>query len=333
MSQAREAQDRAARWIIAREDATWSDCDEAEFAAWLGESDFNRITWLRLDEGWRQTDRIKSLGADGADMSPDPVVHFRPVARGTGERRWWVSAAIAASLALVMGVGWTAFMGEVAPSPAPVVAEYETAVGGRRLIGLTDGSQVELNTASEVRATVSAERRAVWLDRGEAYFEIAHDEKRPFVVYAGTRAITVLGTKFLVRRDGAKVTVSVVEGRVRVTNVGRDGVGRSTTITDGDIAVAQGASTLVTAKSGDQVNGALAWREGMFAFDQTRLSEIAAEFNRYNHKRLVVTGTEAPEIRIGGTFPVTRPRAFVSLLRDAYGLKVEETDDMIKISD
>lgn len=326
MSAVRNAQDRAAQWIIAREEPGWSDADEAAFAAWLDESDLNRVAWLRLDEGWQQADRVKSLGGG------DPARLRGAASPRTRVRRWWAPASIAASLALTAGAGWMA-LPQGTSTVAPATVEYATGVGGRRLIGLADGSRVELNTASEVHASVSPERRAIWLDRGEAYFEIAHDEKRPFVVFAGTRTVTVLGTKFLVRRDGAKVTVTVIEGRVRLSEAGGDGMGHSTTITAGDIAVARGATTLVTTKSTEQVEGALAWREGMLAFNQTRLADIADEFNRYNGVHLVVTGEEAPEIRIGGTFPATEPRTFVSLLRDAYGLKVEEVDDKIKISD
>jgi transmembrane sensor len=333
MSRVREAQDRAAQWIVARDEPDWSDRDQAALDAWLDESDLNRIAWLRLDEGWRQADRIRALGAhDTAPADPIPAEIAAMSYRGH-ERRWWIPTAIAASLAAVVGLGW--FMSP-AGGPRPVALAtigYDTSVGGRRLVGLTDGSRMELNTASSVRTAVGPERREVWLDRGEAYFEIAHDKSRPFVVHAGSREVTVLGTKFSVRRDGDKVTVSVLEGRVRVDEVGSGGIGRSTTITGGDIAVAQGPATLVTAKSEERVEGALAWRGGMLAFDQTRLADIAIEFNRYNRKRLIIAGADAAEMRIGGTFPAARPRAFVTLLHDAYGLKVEETEDSIKISD
>ncbi len=348
MSRVREAQDRAAQWIVARDEPGWNDRDQAEFDAWLNESDLNRITWLRLDEGWRQADRIRALGAKEMPVADMPVTEMPvgdlPAAETapleivlspyhSHERRWWIPPLIAASLTVMVVLAWFTTMPNGSWPIAQATTSYETPVGGHRKVGLTDGSQVELNTASTVRTAVNTERREIWLDRGEAYFEVTHDPSRPFVVHAGSRSVAVLGTKFSVRRDGEKVTVSVLEGRVRVDEVGNNDGGRSTTITGGDIAVAQGATTLVTAKSEERVESALAWREGMLVFDQARLGDIAAEFNRYNSKKLIIAGVDVGDMRLGGTFPFAEPRAFVTLLRDAYGLKVEESSDTIKISD
>jgi transmembrane sensor len=331
MSRVREAQDSAAQWIVARDEPGWSEQDEAALNAWLNESDLNRIAWLRLDEGWRQSDRMAALGAGETPPALEPVETAATPYRGH-QRHWGFPGAIAASLVAVAGLGWFIAFGSDNRPAAMAATAYDTPVGGHRLVGLSDGSKVELNTASAVRVAVGSERREVWLDHGEAFFDIAHDASRPFVVHAGSRGITVLGTKFSVRREGDMVVVTVLKGRVRVDEVG-SGSGRSTTITGGDIAVAQGPATLVTAKSEERVEGALAWREGVLAFDQTRLADVAKEFNRYNRKALAIAGKDAAEMRISGTFPATRPRAFAALIHDAYGLKVKEAGDAITISD
>jgi transmembrane sensor len=183
-----------------------------------------------------------------------------------------------------------------------------------------------------VRAAINEQRREFWLDQGEAYFEVAHREGTPFVVRAGNRHVTVLGTKFSVRRDGDDITVSVLEGRIQIDEMKGARAVRSTVVTSGDIVRTSGAATLVTARSNERVASALAWREGMLNFDQARLSDIAAEFNRYNRKPIFVTDAEAASIRIGGMFPANDPDAFARLLRDAYGLRVEETQGEIRIS-
>src|SRR3546814_9906377 len=90
---------------------------------------------------------------------------------------------------------------------------YDTPVGGQRLIALADGSQIELNTKTVVRTAVSKTLRRVWLDNGEVFFEIAHDAAHPFVIFAGPKRITVLGTKFSVSPDGDKVSVSMLADR------------------------------------------------------------------------------------------------------------------------
>jgi len=125
--------------------------------------------------------------------------------------------------------------------------------------------------------------------------------------------------------------VNVVEGRVRVDS-GQDGSGRAAIISAGDFAVARGPSTLISSKSPEHVENALAWRDGMLSFDQASLSEVAAEFNRYSRKPIEIADSEAAGIRIGGSFQASNVAAFVRLLRDAYGLQVEENADRIKIS-
>ena len=324
MSHIRKAQDAAAQWIVAREEPDWTVSDQAELDAWLAKSDLHRVAFLRLEHGWREADRIGSLGTSLMPMT----------LRGDGARHRWirrlVPLAAAASLVAAIGIGWHEYprwaKSEVAST------RYDTKIGGHKTIGLPDGSKIELNTASDVRTADSELAREVWLDQGEAYFEVEHDKSRPFIVHAGNRRITVLGTKFSVRRDNDKVSVFVREGRVRMDDILDAEAVRSTTITAGEIAWTRGPATLVTAKSEDRVENALAWREGMLSFDQDPLSEVAAEFNRYNRQQLVVIGADAASIRIGGIFPASKPVDFVRLLRDAYGLQVEETANSIRIS-
>lgn len=321
MSVAAEIEDRAARWLIRREEAEWSPADQAELDAWLEESMAHKAAFWRLEHGWREADRIGALGGD-----------YEPQAgRHTPQRRWWTKVAIAASLVAIVGVSAT--MHELQPEKPAVIAAatYDTPIGGRRMVPLPDGSKVELNTATVLRTAVTGRSREVWLDKGEAYFEVAHLEGRPFVVHAGSRTVTVLGTKFSVRREGDKVTVSVVEGRVRVDGAKAQTV-PAAIITAGDVAIARGPSTLLTARSEERVEDGLAWRDGMLTFDQSTLGEAAAEFNRYNRKRIEITDPDTANIRIGGTFQASNVDAFVRLLRDAYGLKIETSSDTVKIS-
>lgn len=330
MSRAQIASDRAADWIIRRENGPWSEANQAELDAWLAEADGNKAAYWRLKHSWREADRLGSLGpAVGWAETELPEVSPRS--------RWRMPAAIAASLMLVVGAASGIFLlkapqpGRIADAAALAAKKFDTPVGGHRVIPLEDGSKVELNTASVVRAAITADSRQVWLDKGEAFFEVAHRSGRPFVVHAGSRTITVLGTKFSVRRDADKVTVSVMEGRVRVAD--SNDVSPATVITGGDIAIARGPATLFTAKSEDRVENALSWRQGVLSFDQSPLSDVAAEFNRYNRKPIIVKDSAAAAIRIGGVFPSSDPDAFVRLLRDAYGLRVESRADAVIISD
>jgi len=153
------------------------------------------------------------------------------------------------------------------------------------------------------------------------------------VVFAGPRTITVLGTKFSVRRDGNRVSVSVIEGRVRVDYGGTTSTTRpAATIGIGDTAVSDGDSTIVASGSIEQVERTMSWRRGMLTFNNATLADAAAEFNRYNTRKIQILDDQAAQVRIGGTFEATNVDAFVRLLREAYGVKVEVESRAVKIS-
>lgn len=313
-------EDKAIDWLIRKEDPDWSQADEAELDAWLEESMANRAAYLRVEHGWEEANRVRSLGDWDA---PTAGGGYQSMSK-------WLSGTIAASLLAAVGIGAYSFAPLFNAQPQVQEARFDTPVGGRKIIDLADGSKIELNTQSVVRAAIDNKRRDVWLDSGEAYFEVTHREGEPFVVHAGKRTITVLGTKFSVRRDKDRVTVNVIEGRVRVD----DGQNRDTSaaiITAGDTAITRGGSTLIAAKSEERVENALAWRDGMLTFNLVPLSEAAAEFNRYNRTQLIVDPSAA-SLPIGGTFQASNVDAFARLLHDAYGLKSEQDGDRIKIS-
>lgn len=315
-------EDQALDWLLRRGGPDWNAEEQAELDAWLDESMAHKAAFWRADHGWKQADRIRSLGFDNDHRL------------GDHRQRRWLPAAIAASLVAAIGIGTLTFAPSFTDQPVPVVrqAKFDTPVGGQRTIPLEDGSTVELNTQTVIRTSVDETRREVWLDAGEAFFDVAHRDDEPFVVHAGRKTITVLGTRFSVRRDeDGRVTVNVLEGRVRVDDAEAN-QDRAAIITAGDIVSSRGTSTLITRQADKKVDAALAWREGLLSFDHAPLAQVVAEFNRYNESRLVVTDPAAARIPIGGSFETSSADSFVRLLHEAYGLRIERDDNMVKIS-
>jgi len=307
-------EERAALWRHRQEQPGWSADDQALLDAWLEESTAHRVAWLRIEYGWQKVGRLASLRSPAAPAT-------------TARRRlsrFWRPTAMAAGLALAIGLG------SLVATDSFTRHAYVTEVGGHATVPLADGTKIELNTNTKLRASLAEKQRTVWLDRGEAYFEVAHDASRPFVVYAGARKVTVLGTKFSVRRDGDRVVVAVVDGRVRVDEVKEKKP--PAIVTRGDTVIAEPAATLVTPKSIDRVESELAWRRGLLEFDKSTLGDAAQEINRYNRKQLVVEDPQAGAIRITGSFEAENVDAFARLLRQAFGLNVQENGDEIRIS-
>jgi transmembrane sensor len=315
-------EDQALDWLVRRSGPDWTETEQADFDAWLDQSMAHKAAFWRADHGWRQADRIGSLGFRHRERSDVSWL-----------QRKWRPAAIAASLAALAMVGGLSIAPSFVDRTGIHAGEerFMTQVGGRRFVPLPDGSEVELNTQTVIRTAVGKVRRQVWLDSGEAFFAVAHRNGEPFVVHAGQQRITVLGTKFSVRRDKNRVTVNVLQGRVRVES-DEGARANATVIAAGDTAISRDSSILVAPRSQLRVENALAWREGRLSFDQAPLSDVAAEFNRYNRTRLIVADAAAGRIPIGGSFDASSVDSFARLLHDAYGLKVERNKATVKVS-
>jgi transmembrane sensor len=320
MSNARHIESQAANWLSRRDGSDWSVEDQESLDRWLGDSFAHKAAYWRLEEGWRRADRVASLG-----MAPQ----YMGGARHLFEKSW-KPLAMAASLALVSLVG-IGQLGIINPPEAPQGQQIATQIGGRKLVQLADGSNIELNTATLVRAAVTKQSREIWLEQGEAFFDVLHSETIPFVVHAGPKTVTVLGTKFSVRREGDKVTVAVLSGRVRVTETSATEQSGTMQVAAGSIAVTEPNAALVTEDAPATVQAELAWREGQLIFRNDTLAEAAAEFNRYNEKKLIVSG-DAAQLKIAGSFKASNIDGFVRLLRDAYGLDVTTNDGQVRVT-
>jgi transmembrane sensor len=353
-------EEQAAAWLVRRQSEEWSATDAAELAAWLEASTAHRVAFLRLEVGWEQTERLTALGAGrqpGAvpvrgDWRLSPLFEkTRPtvgpdtgnvsdgrVAPGasTGRSRFStlattrrVALAAAATILIAVGVGayWSTVRGG---------EDYTTPIGGTASIPLRDGSSITLNTASRVRVALTDEQRHVDLDAGEAFFEVAKDPKRPFVVSAGDKRIVAVGTKFSVRRDGDDVRVVVTEGRVRIESAdahtdsqSSPAGGTVSLFSAGTIARASSAALQVQHKSSREVEEILSWRSGYLTFDETALADAVAEFNRYSSRKIYIDDPNVAAIRINGRFRAINADAFIRVLHDGFGIRAQETEDRI----
>ena len=306
-----ETEMRAAEWLV-REDRGLTPEESDALELWLGAS-LNKVAYLRLKASWQRADRLAALK--------------RPALRVSGRASMAVPALVAAGLVLMLAGGAWHFW----PALRPTVdtRSYATAIGQKQEVRLSDGTRLELNTNTRMRASVTATVRTVTLDEGEAYFDVVHDAARPFVVFAGNRRITDLGTKFSVFRYGDDVRVTVREGRVKVEILGQ---ASQPVVTDGGHeVVTKGGETLVLTKPDADIANDLSWRSGVLVFKEQTLAEAADQFNRYNTRQILVEGN-ARKIRIGGSFKADNVDVFVLLLHRGFGLSVNEQGDRIVVS-
>ena len=305
-------EEQAAHWIAREDGVQWNAADEAARDAWLHEAVLHRVAYLRLKAAWDRADRLAALR---------PGTIIRPV---RAARVWFRMAAGFVLFALLCA-------GAIGYLSWPTGASYATPVGAHETVHLADGSILELNTDTHVRATVDGAVREIVLERGEVFLEVVHDARRPFTVLAGNRRITDLGTKFSVARIGNRVKVMVTEGKVRIDDLSRPAAVRSVIARRDTQVIASADGTLVAARTPQQVTNALSWRNGILTFNQDTLADAAAEFNRYNARKLVLEDSVA-QTRIGGSFQAANVEAFARLLHEGFGFTVVEADSEVRIS-
>jgi transmembrane sensor len=169
----------------------------------------------------------------------------------------------------------------------------------------------------------------VELNHGEAFFEVAKDPTRPFVVKAGHARVIAVGTQFSVRREGDQVDVVVIEGHVRVERDHQTEGAPPALLAPGDVARSDGQGVLVQEKPLPEAEAILSWRSGFLVFHDTPLKEAVAQFNRYNTRKIVIDDPNVANLRIGGNFKSTNSEAFVRLIESGLPIHAEHQGGQI----
>lgn len=327
----RQIEREAAAWLARRDGSAWTDRDAAGLEAWLAASTAHRVALLRLEAAWTACGRLKALGAGIREGTlpargrwshlptvdrPGKYAGFGPTPRA--RTAWAAGTLIALVVGGALAWGWRPFAtGET--------ARFATSPGEMRTITLADGSAATLSSDSAIGVHLSRTGRHIVLDHGEAYFSVAHDTQRPFVVSAGARRAVAVGTRFAVRRDPEETRIVVTEGVVRLeAQAVPDGSPvPSALLPAGSIATARGSSVLVRTGTVADAEQAVSWRSGYLTFHDTPLATAVAEFNRYGARPLVIGDAAVGQTRIGGHFRWSNSEAFVRLLEDGFGIRVE----------
>jgi transmembrane sensor len=309
---------QAAAWVTRLQGDTRSAGTEDALRRWLDADPAHQDAFERATDIWTIIPGAMLHGATAEAASPSR-------ARGRiGGARAKALAVAAALLLMIGGGGWVWWL------EAPTV--YSTEPGEQRIATLEDGSRIALNTGSEVDVRYDADRRAVRLEHGEAMFEVAHDADRPFVVTAGDKRVRAVGTIFIVRREGADVTVTLIEGKVAVTDTSRADGPRTpppTYLTPGDrlTASATGAASV----DHQSIEAATAWRRGQAVFDDTPLAAAVAELNRYGGPHIVIDDPRLAFLPVSGVFATNDAEEFARAAAALHHLHVAARDETLHI--
>ena len=310
--------ERAADYFERRRFGEWTSEDQSEFDAWLGESTSHYVAYLRIEAIAASADRLAAVEAFDLRRAARAAA-----AKATYRRLMWplLAAASVATIA-VLGAPY------VRSLMRPPDRTDSTDVGGRTLLSFADHTQIELNTDTVMRFRMTTTERKVWLEKGEAWFHVAHDAAHPFMVIVGKHRVTDLGTEFLVRRDTDDVDVTLLNGRASLSAQGV----QTATLRPGDEAIATPISLSVTHKTPQELADELAWRRGMLVFRNTPLSEVVKEFNRYNATKLVIADRSIAGVKIVANARTDDYESFLQLVQDVLKLRVDRQGSVIFIS-
>jgi transmembrane sensor len=200
-----------------------------------------------------------------------------------------------------------------------------------RQVDLPDGSIVKVNVGSDLHIDFTTRTRNVTLRSGEAYFEVAPDRKRPFVVVADGVAVRAVGTAFNVRVADADIEVLVTEGQVELARpAGPAGPASAPLPVLGageHAAVARQFDAVGPARVGKAapqvVRETLSWHSREMRFLDVPLQEIIAQFNLRNELQLVIVDEALHARKMGGYFALDQVESFVRLLEQEGGVVTE----------
>jgi transmembrane sensor len=310
--------EQAIRWMVRLHSGEATDADRCRLDAWLAQHPIHRREFEQLTNIWKTLDRTKPLLE--MELNEAETVYQTgsdPVRRPLLLRAGWLATtagALAILLMLVTSWWWTL---------PPKAVRYHTAKGEQQQVTLADGSSVTLNTASEIIAQFSDKERLVVLDHGEVWFEVRHDERRPFRVQVANGAIHDIGTEFIVTQSSEKVFVSVLEGIVEVRILAADkspSATRPAILHHGE-QVWYGADGRMSAIGSFNQSTVGAWREGKLVFQAQPLEQVLTELGRYRSEEIRVLDPGLKNIPVSGVFNIRDVRSFVQALQDALPLQ------------
>ncbi|UAK25466.1 FecR family protein [Sphingomonas nostoxanthinifaciens] len=289
----------------------------AEAAQWVARLNALPVSRETLEQfyAWRRDERCRaaydeaSAAWDATDrLAADPALQALADAAYKRGGRQRLSLAPAMGRMIPAMLGATALLGSglVYMNWHPHGVEYETRIGEQSAVALADGSKVMLDTDTQLEVRYDRSTRHIELRRGQAYFTVAHNGRRPFMVEADGTDVVATGTQFAVRRREDGVDVTLVEGRVAVTPPDA----RST-------ALASGQQLIVRAGQAPHVRKvdpatATAWRSGRMVLDGITLGEAIAEANRYAARPVILEAKQYADRRISGSFEAGDVPSFVA---------------------
>ncbi len=352
----RVARAEASAWITQLHGPNRTPEMEAGFQRWLRERPENAREFEGLTEVWdlvaggsaaRGVPRLERWERSAEAQELRVLREQERQRLAPSKRRWAVAATLLVACGALIHRYWP-------------VTSYSTEIGEQRIVQLEDGTRVSLNSNSRLSVDYGQDARHIQLKQGEALFQVAQDPQRPFIVTADDNHVTALGTSFLVRLEGDRTAITLVDGKIAVIpSPGIPLPSASASVssghTDADSARgrvrnahgrAQGADHRIILSPGERLTllkaGApeldrprldtvTAWRRGEVLLNDTPLADAVAEMNRYDKTQIVIGSPEIETLNVSGLYHTGDSEGFARSVMRMYRLKVIEREGQIRL--
>jgi transmembrane sensor len=327
--------EQAAYWFAIVQNESCSTAQLKAFSHWLAASQDHQNAYDDVAAMYEQSqiceddDEIMALRREALGLGKPKIGSIQRHAKK------YLAAAAVFFVALLVIPQWHQY-GQSDPLANEVITNdandtnrlrLVTAVGEQLTRTLNEGSMIELNTDSEIKVHLTDAQRSIYLLKGQAVFSVAHDENRPFVVFAGDRRVTALGTTFEVRLGEELAQVTLLEGKVKVDELHISDKPIETSQTKASVELLPGQRYVsnsaekikVEAKS---IESELSWRQGRHIFVDEKISTIVEELNRYTERKIIISDPQIGELRTSANFKMGSTQSLSAALGVAFGLSV-----------
>lgn len=295
--------------------------DRAAFERWRTADPRHAAAYARAERAWDSAAFLPQTSFGRTRALPERRRFFER----TELRYAFAAAAVLVVAILGLSIGGVGLFRHDRP---PQAAQFASNIGQIRRVALADGSTVTLDTDSVLRVAFTASERRLYLSRGRARFDVAHDAARPFVVMAGNGSVTARGTIFDVAVAGDRVKVILLRGVIEV----RDGPSAADTSQPTMVRLSPGqqiafgaAEPLVVPQPAAATDAQ--WPTGMLNFDRTRLADAIAQANRYSTVRISLADPALGDVRITGAYHTGDAAGLAQGIADSLGLHAAKTPE------
>ncbi|WP_281547059.1 FecR domain-containing protein [Pseudoalteromonas sp. PAR1] len=321
----------AAGWVVKMEESDLTKKEVAELNSWLKESEANKKMLVETAFVYGHSDILKNL-EKLVPLKAQSLKRKKPV-----ESKWAIPIVVSFFLVCF------SFLYRLYPQDSFVTQVYSTKIGENSEFSLNDGSVVTLNTNTRISVQFSKSQRNVFLEEGQAFFNVAKDSSRPFTVSTDLGEVRAVGTAFGVYKRSEGVEVIVEEGTVAVktsdnkfdtnnlkASLDKDTFQSGTKVTAGQMVIYSSEVSKVSSISHEKLTTKLLWKKGMILFEGEPLIKVVNEFSRYSKLKVRIVDMELSSIKVDGIFNVHDIEGMLASLRLNFNIElVKESDSVV----